>query len=145
MGDRFKVFGELDLTSLDNLQKSLTGVPAADEFVIRGRVLYSDKDARGEIPMGTCKNQAVDALTNSELIQPGRPIFFPIPPDGAIFRPYLTRTRTQDGSDKGPLQGVPGISLVSLEELENRSWPHKGIKPWRSTHSRSVFIFPPSA
>jgi hypothetical protein len=52
MGDRFKVFGELDLTSPNNLQKSLTGVPAADEYLIRGRVLYSDKDARGEIPMG---------------------------------------------------------------------------------------------
>jgi len=52
MGDRFKVFGGLDLASLNNLQKSLTGVPPADEYLIRGRVLDAVRDAQGEIPTG---------------------------------------------------------------------------------------------
>jgi hypothetical protein len=51
MGDRFRVFGELDLASLDNLQKSLTGVPAVDEYLIRGRVLNAVKDVQGETPI----------------------------------------------------------------------------------------------
>jgi hypothetical protein len=51
MGDHFKVFGELDPASRDNLQKSLWGILATEEYLARGRVLNAVEDAQGETPI----------------------------------------------------------------------------------------------
>jgi len=67
--------------------------------------------------------------------------FFYHYPPLRIFRPHLTPIEFQERSNGGPLQSSPGISLASLEELENRRWSYKETKPRRFTYSRLAFTF----
>jgi hypothetical protein len=65
--------------------------------------------------------------------------------EGWVVHNCLSRAQIeailQERLNGGPLHRIPGISLASLEELENRRWSHKEIKPRRFTYSRSAFTF----